>query len=201
MIMNTNSKLIVISGPSGVGKDSIIEKMCEDINVHKYIVTVTTREKRPGEIDGNHYHFITKSSFDLMIENNELLEWAMVYGNYYGVPKKDVIDSLSKFETVIIKVDVQGALSIKKSVAGAIFIFIMPPSESVLYERLINRGYISEDDLQRRFSIARDEMNKIDYFDYVVKNNTDNIDLAVSDIKSIITAERCKVNPEKIQIQ
>jgi guanylate kinase len=198
--MNKNAKLVVISGPSGVGKDSIIEKMCEEIAVHKYIVTVTTREKRPGEIDGKHYHFITKSNFDHMIEKNELLEWAMVYGYYYGVPRKDVIDSLGKHETVIIKVDVQGALSIKKSVSGAVFIFIMPPSESVLYERLINRGYISEEDLQRRFSIARDEMNKIDYFDYVVENNTDNIESAVSDIKSIITAERCRVNPEQIRI-
>jgi guanylate kinase len=82
--MNKNAKLVVISGPSGVGKDSIIEKMCEEIAVHKYIVTVTTREKRPGEIDGKHYHFITKSNFDHMIEKNELLECAMVYGYYYG---------------------------------------------------------------------------------------------------------------------
>ena len=200
-MMNKNVQLIVISGPSGVGKDSIIDRMCEDNDVYKYIVTVTTREKRPGEVDGKHYHFITKSHFDHMIENNALLEWAMVYGNYYGVPKQDVIDSLEKYATVIIKVDVQGALSIKKSVSGAVFIFIMPPSESALYERLINRGYISEDDLQRRFSIARDEMNKIDYFDYVVENNTDNIDAAVSNIKSIIIAERCRVNPGKIQIQ
>jgi guanylate kinase len=198
--MNKTSQLLVISGPSGVGKDSVIDRMCNDSNVYKYIVTVTTREKRPSEIDGKHYHFITKSHFDHMIDNNELLEWAVVYGNYYGVPKQDVIDSLRKYETVIIKVDVQGALSIKKAVSGAIFIFIVPPSESVLYERLINRGYISEEDLQRRFSIARDEMNKIDYFDYVVENNTDNIDLAVSNINSIIAAERCRVNPEPIHI-
>lgn len=199
--MNKKAQLLVISGPSGVGKDSVIERMCKNSNVYKYIVTVTTREKRQGEINGKHYHFITKSHFDHMIDNNELLEWAMVYGNYYGVPKQDVIDSLNKYETVIIKVDVQGALSIKKVVSGAVFIFIMPPSESVLYDRLINRGYISEDDLQRRFSIARDEMNKIDYFDYVVENNTDNIDFAVSDINSIITAERCRINPGQINIQ
>jgi guanylate kinase len=199
--MNKNAQLVVISGPSGVGKDSVIDRMCKDSNVYKYIVTVTTREKRPGEIDGKHYHFITKSHFDQMIDNNELLEWAMVYGNYYGVPKQNVIDSLNKYETIIIKVDVQGALSIKKAVSGAVFIFIMPPSESALYERLINRGYISEEDLQRRFSIARDEMNKIDYFDYVVENNTDNIESAVLDINSIITAERCRVNPGQINIQ
>jgi guanylate kinase len=199
--MNKSSQLVVISGPSGVGKDSIIDRMCENSNIYKYIVTVTTRVKRPGEVDGKHYHFITKAQFDHMLDNNELLEWAEVYGNYYGVPKQDVIDSLGKYETVIIKVDVQGALSIKKAVSGAVFIFIMPPSESILYERLINRGYISEEDLQRRFSIARDEMNKIDYFDYVVENNTDSIDSAVSDIKSIINAERCRVNPRQINIQ
>lgn len=198
--MKKSSLLLVISGPSGVGKDSVIDRMCGDNGGYKYIVTVTTRKKRPSEIDGKHYHFISKARFDNMIVNNELLESAMVYGNYYGVPKKDVIHALKEYETVIIKVDVQGALTIKKTLPEAIFIFIIPPLESVLYERLVNRGYISQEDLERRFSIARDEMNKINYFDYVVENNTDNIDSTVSDINSIITAERCRVKPRHINM-
>jgi guanylate kinase len=198
--MNNRTLLLVISGPSGVGKDSVIDKICREDDTNKYIVTVTTRDKRPNEIDGIHYHFIPRDKFDHLIKADDLLEWAMVYGNYYGVPKEDVRKALKEYETVIIKVDVQGALTIKQKIPEAIFIFIMPPSEAELYERLINRGYISEEDLNRRFSIARDEMNKIDYFDYVVENNTDNIDSAISDINSIITAERCRVKPRNITI-
>jgi guanylate kinase len=198
--MNKKSLLLIISGPSGVGKDSIIDHMCSENNSCKYIVTVTTRNRRPNEIDGQHYHFISKDKFDQMINQDELLEWAMVYGNYYGVPRKDVKQSLNQYEVVIIKVDVQGALTIKKKLPDAVFIFLMPPSETELYERLINRGFMSEQDLNHRFRIARDEMNKIDHFDYVVENHTDNIEYAVSNINSIITAERCKVKQREINL-
>lgn len=200
MVMNNIPLLLVISGPSGVGKDAIIARLCRKNSGIKYIVTATTRKKRPNEIDKKHYHFIDRIKFDKMKESDELLEWAQVYGNYYGVPGNDVKKALQDYNTVIIKVDVQGAITLKKKIPAAIFIFLMPPSEAELHNRLITRGDMDKDDLAHRLDIARHEMQKIHEFDYVIENSTDNIQEAVSAVKSIIVAERCRVRPREIII-
>ena len=192
----TRSLLIVLSGPSGAGKDAVLTRMKElGYPLLEYITTVTTRPRRASERDDVDYRFISVERFQEMISRKELLEWANVYGNWYGVPKEAVKQALDKGRDVIVKVDVQGAATIKKILPEAVFIFLIPPSREELTIRLKQRHTESAFNLALRLKTAEEEIKKLPLFDYVVLNKQDKIDLAVSDIKAIITAEKCRVIP------
>jgi guanylate kinase len=189
--------LIVLSGPSGVGKDAVLERMKQKRYPLHYAVTATTRPKRQREKEGSDYHFVFKAEFERMIEKNELLEWANVYGNLYGVPKREVQQALAGGHDVMVKVDVQGAASIKKIVPQAVFIFLAPPSMGELKGRLEQRKTESSIDLELRMQAAEKEMASLPMFDYVVVNHKDGVEMAISQIESIITAEKCRVKPRE----
>ncbi|MBE9482371.1 MAG: guanylate kinase [Chloroflexi bacterium] len=192
--------LIVISGPSGAGKDAVLTKMKELGCPLEYVVTVTTRPQRGKEKNNVDYHFISKERFQEMIERKEFLEWANVYGNWYGVPKEPVKQALDKGQDIIVKVDIQGAATIKKILPQAVFIFLVPPSMEELVLRLKQRHTESPFDLALRTKTAEEEIKQLSLFDYIVVNKRDEIDLAVSEIKAIITAEKCRVTPREITL-
>ena len=199
-IQQSKSLLVVISGPSGVGKDSVINRLHSNKFDLYHIITATTREKRPGESHAKPYYFISKKQFLEMIENNEFLEWATVYENYYGVPKTEVKSALADHQIVLIKVDVQGAETIKRLVPEAIFIFLMPASTHDLFERLTLRGSMQDVELKLRFAKAEHEINSLSLFDYVVFNEKNNIDITVAKIEAILTAEVCRVKSRNIKL-
>ena len=196
----TKPLLIVISGPSGAGKDAVLTKMKELGYPFEYIVTVTTRPQRGKERNNVDYHFISTERFQEMIERKEFLEWANVYGNWYGVPKEPIKQALDKGQDIIVKVDIQGAATIKKILPQAVFIFLVPPSMEELVLRLKQRHTESPFDLALRTKTAEEEIKQLSLFDYIVVNKRDEIDLAVSDIKAIITAEKCRVTPREIAL-
>jgi len=192
--------LIVLSGPSGVGKDAVLARIQVSGYALKYITTVTTRRQRVKERDKVDYHFVSMEQFQKMIARNELLEWAEVYGNLYGVPKQPVKQALDRGQDTIVKVDIQGATTIKKLLPQAVFIFLMPPSMEKLISRLKQRHTESPFNLDLRIKTAEQEIKQLPLFDYVVTNRQDEIDLAVLDITSIITAEKCRVTPREITL-
>jgi len=161
----------------------------------EYIVTVTTRPKRARERDNLDYHFISKERFQEMIENKELLEWAEVYDNWYGVPKQPVKQALDKGLDVILKVDIQGAATIKKILPQAVLIFLTPPSMEELVTRVKQRNTESPSDLALRTKTAEEEIKQLSLFDYVVISKRNEIALAASDVGAIIAAEKCRVTP------
>jgi guanylate kinase len=195
-----NPLVIVISGPSGVGKDAILSRMKARKLPFEFIVTVTTRPRRPTEKNQLDYHFISVDEFQKLLKSEGLLEWANVYGNWYGVPKVPVKNALSQGKDTIIKVDVQGAANIKKILPEAVFIFIFPPSLEELSNRLGRRCTESASDLSVRLKTAESEMQQVCYFDYIVMNPSNEIDDAVENILAIITAEKCRVNPRTIRL-
>jgi len=194
------SLLIVISGPSGVGKDALLHGMRKSSLPLHFVVTVTTRPRRQGEIDGGDYHFISKSEFEQMIERRELLEWANVYGNFYGVPKRELQQAQVERLDAVVKVDVQGAATIKSILPGALFIFVAAPSMEELKERLKQRKTESGVDLDLRTKAAEEEMSSLNLFDYVIINYEGHVERAVSQVESIITAEKCRVKARSIEL-
>ena len=196
----TKPLLIVVSGPSGTGKDAVLTKMKELGYPAEYVITVTTRRQRAKETDNVDYHFVSTERFQEMISGNELLEWANVYGNWYGVPSQPVKQALDKGRDIIVKVDIQGAATIKKILPQAVFIFLLPPSMEELTARLKQRHTESPFDLALRIKTAEEEIKELSLFDYIVVNKQDEIDLAVSDIKAIITAEKCRLTPREISL-
>lgn len=192
--------LIVISGPSGVGKDAILDRLKESGYPLKYITTMTTRSRRPGELNDVDYHFVSKERFQEMIENRELLEWANVYGNWYGVPREDVKQALDRGEDTIVKVDIQGAAAIKKMLPQVILIFLMPPTMNDLLRRLSQRRTESPSDLDLRLKTAEEEIKQLPLFDYVVMNRGGEVNQAVTDILAILTAEKCRATPRKVAL-
>ena len=196
----TKPLLIVLSGPSGAGKDAILTRIKELGYPLEYITTVTTRRQRAREKNNVDYHFISTERFREMIEHNELLEWANVYGSWYGVPKQPVKQALDKGQDVIVKVDIQGAATIKKILPQAVFIFLIPPSTEELAPRLKQRHTESPFNLALRLKTAEEEIKQLPLFDYVVLNKQDEIDLAVSHIAAIITAEKCRVSPREVAL-
>ncbi len=192
--------LIILSGPSGVGKDAVLNRMRELHFQLYYVTTLTTRPKRAGERDGREYHFITPEKFRGMIENNQLLEWAEVYGNLYGVPGEPVRQALEQGQDVIVKVDIQGAFTIKKLQPRAISIFLTPPSTEELLKRLNKRRTESTADLELRLKTAEEEMKQLPLFDYVVVNKVGEIDRAVSEIKAIIANEKQRKSRREIKL-
>ena len=196
----TRPLLIVLSGSSGVGKDAVLARMKESGYPLKYITTLTTRPQRPNEQDNVDYHFVSRERFQEMMANNELLEWAQVYDNWYGVPRAAVKQALDEGRDVIVKVDIQGAATIKRILPPAIFIFLMPPSMEALIERLKQRRTESPAELALRRKAAGEEIKQLPMFDYKVVNRWDGIDQAVTEIKAIIAAEKCRVVPREITL-
>lgn len=189
--MTNKGLLIVISGPSGAGKGTICDQVRKQMPYLRYSVSATTREPRVGEKDGVNYYFITKQKFQEMIDNDELLEWAKVYDNFYGTPYNKIEEELEKGCDVILEIDIQGALQVKKKISQAVFIFVLPPSLEELSSRIINRGTESGEVLQKRINSARTEISYADKYDYLIIN--DNLDKAADNLKAIIKAEKCKV--------
>ena len=184
--------LIVISGPSGCGKNSIINELLK-IRKNTWVsISCTSREPRGEEKDGVNYYFLSKEEFEEEISNDDFLEYAEYSGNYYGTPKKYIKGHLDKGEDVILEIEIQGALKIKEKLDETIFIFIMPPSMKELKKRLINRNTDSLEKIEKRFKRAYEEINEISKYNYVVVN--DDLSLAVKKVDSILEAEKCRVD-------
>ena len=192
--------LIVLSGPSGAGKDALLTRLKESGYPLEYITTLTTRAQRAQEKDNVDYHFISSGKFQNMIKNNELLEWANVYGNWYGVPKQPIKEALERGRDIIVKVDTQGATTIKNMLPEAVFIFLIPPSREELVQRLTQRQTELPFDLALRIKTAQSEVEQLPLFDYIIFSNQGEINSAVAQIKAIITAEKCRVSPRKIAL-
>ncbi len=192
--------VMVVSGPSGVGKDTILNRMKERRLPFKFITTVTTRQRREREAEGVDYHFLSMAEYEDLLNHGGLLESARVYGNWYGVPKQPVKEALSEGLDTVIKVDIQGAANIKKILPEAIFIFIMPPSADELYKRLTRRRTETTADLSVRLKTAEDEIKQMANFDYVVMNPCDDVESAIKDILAIVAAEKCRAQPRKITL-
>lgn len=189
----------MLSGPSGVGKDAVLARMKRKALPLHYTVTATTRPQREGERDGVDYHFLSAERFQQMVERGEMLEWAKVYGHWYGVPREQVKEALGRGLDVIIKADVQGAATIKKACPQAILVFLTPHSMEELEERLRKRKTESTIDLGLRIKTAYQEMKRLPMFEYVVVNRQDEIDLAVAQIEAIITAEKRRRKPRGVR--
>lgn len=190
----------MLSGPSGVGKDAVVDGLKRLGCPFHYAVTATTRPRRQGEKDGVDYHFVSLERFQGMVKSGELLEWAQVYGNLYGVPRWEVEQPLKEGRDVMVKADVQGAETIKGIAPQALLIFLAPPSMEDLVARLRQRKTESTVDLNQRIETAREEMKRLPFFDYVVVNHHDRVDLAAAQIDAIVTAEKCRVNPRIVTI-
>lgn len=186
--MKPKGVLLVLSGPSGAGKGTICHKLREKRNDLSYSVSATTRSPRKGEVDGKDYFFITIDRFKEMIANDEMLEYAEIYGNYYGTPKPYVMNILDQGKDVVLEIDPQGALQIKKHFPDAIFVFIVPPSLDELTKRIYNRGTDSEEVIKRRLSAATSELEYASKYDYIIVN--DEVEKATNKVSNIIDAER-----------
>jgi guanylate kinase len=192
--------LIVISGPSGVGKDTIILRMKERNLPFQFVVTATTRLPRPSEVHGKDYFFYSQEEFSRMIENGELLEYALVYNDYKGIPKEQVRSALTSGKDVIMRLDVQGAATIRRLCTDALLIFLSPQDEAEMVNRLQERKTETPEGLKLRIQTARQEMNCVGIFDYVVINRELHLDTTVDTIIAIITAEHHRVNQRKVTL-
>jgi len=197
LIVETSSLLIVVSGPSGVGKDAVLAGWRKRGCRCHFAVTATTRPRRERERDGTEYHFVSRETFQEMVRKEELLEWAEVYGNWYGVPRHEVKKALQHGD-VVVKVDVQGAATIKHIAPQAVLIFIAPPSMGELMLRLQQRQSESPGDIKRRIAMAGEEMKQLPLFDYIVVNDT--VDEAIARIEAIVIAEKCRVEPRVVKL-
>lgn len=196
--MNKEGLKIVISGPSGSGKGTIVNKLIENEN-SIVSISATTRKPRVGEVDGKHYFFRSKEDFEEMIRNNELLEYARFCDNYYGTPKKFVEDTTASGKNIILEIEVEGALQVKEIYPEAVFIFVIPPSLEELRQRLIDRQTETIDVIDKRLSRAKEELPYYKEYDYLVVN--DDIDSAVTSIENIINCEMQKSSNFKNQIE
>ena len=192
--------LIVISGPSGVGKDTLLERMKERACPIHFVVTATDRPPRLDEAHGVDYFFVTTEEFTTMIEQGALLEHAVVYGQHKGIPRRHVQDALASGKDVIMRIDVQGAATIRRLVPEAVLIFLTASSEEELEQRLRSRGGDSPEQLQKRIATARKEMRRLPEFDYVVVNRDGELDRAVDDVVAIVQAEHCRVKPRAVRL-
>lgn len=192
--------LIVISGPSGVGKDSVLQRMKDRGLPFHFVVTATTRPQRLEETEGVDYIFVSREEFAEMIEKGELMEYALVYGEYKGIPKAQVRKALASNHDVVMRVDVQGAATVRKISPEAILIFLTTSSEQELVDRLKKRKTEKAEDLKLRIATARQEFNRIIEFDYVVVNKEDKLDETVEVINNIIRAEHHRVEPRRVNL-
>ncbi len=184
--------LFILSGPSGVGKGTILERVMDADRTIKFSVSATTRHPRAGEIDGTHYFFMDRDVFQSMIDRSEFLEWAPVHDEFYGTPRREVYKSLQAGHDVILDIDVQGAMQLRDREEDGVYIFIAPPHVRELKKRLLGRGTESEEKIARRMEVAEKELESIGRYDYLVIN--DNLDEACSELKAILLAERCRAS-------
>ncbi|EEU12827.1 MULTISPECIES: guanylate kinase [Anaerococcus] len=191
--------LLVISGPSGVGKGTVLHDLMNTQKNLVYSVSVTTRKQRPGEIEGVSYFFKSHEEFEKMIEEDKFLEYAKVHDNYYGTPKDFVEEKINEGKIVILEIDVQGALNVKKNIDNGVYIFLAPPSLSELKNRIVNRGTETESDINLRMHNARKELSYIKDYDYLVVN--DHLNSAINLVNEIINAEKHKVFREEIDFE
>ncbi len=192
--------LIVLSGPSGVGKDTVLQRMKELQLPFHFVVTATSRPKRKGEIEGVDYFFVSADEFVAMIERDELLEHALVYDEHKGIPRQQVLDAFDSGQDVIMRIDVQGAETICQLYPEALLIFLSTQNEGELIARLKARRTESEDKLQLRIETAREELHKVDLFDYYVVNADDQLDATVDAILAIIASEHRRTNPRRVRL-
>jgi guanylate kinase len=192
--------LVVISGPSGVGKDATIQRMKERGYPCHFVVTATTRPRRPQERDGVDYHFLTEAAFQDLIARGELLEYALVYGQYKGIPKAGVRAALASGQDVVIRLDVQGAATVRDLAPQAITIFLTAESEEALIERLRRRRTEDDGQLQKRIQTARGELARAGEFMYRVINSECALDDTVDDVIAIINAEKCRVDWQPVEL-
>ena len=188
MSQTRKGMLLVISGPSGTGKGTTIEKLLKADESLVFSVSATTRQPRPGEVDGVHYHFMTVERYNELIEQNAFVEHAQVHGNYYGTLRSEVYSRLERGEYVVLDIDVQGALNVIASEKEKVSIFILPPSMKVLRERLTGRGTETQEAIDRRLNNAIWELSQKDHYEYKVIN--DDLDEAVRTVQAIIEAEK-----------
>jgi guanylate kinase len=192
--------LIVISGPSGVGKDSVLQRMrARGLPMH-FVVTATTRPQRPGEVHGKDYLFVSQQEFDQMIVRGDLLEHALVYNERKGIPRQQVREALESGKDVVLRIDVQGAGTIRKLCPEALLIFLVTETEEELVERLKRRSTESSERLALRIQTAKEEMKRIDLFDYLVVNRDGQLDGAVDAILAIVTAEHHRTHPRRVTL-
>jgi guanylate kinase len=192
--------LVVLSGPSAAGKDALLHELRQSGFPITKVVTVTTRAPRPGEVPGKDYHFVTREEFARLRDADKLLEWAEVYGTPYGTPADEVRQALDRRETVLLKIDVQGAAQVKQKIPDAVFIYLGPGSFEELVERLRRRATETDAEFQRRVDQAREELRQLPRFDYLVVNREGQLARAVKQVKAIIVAERLKVRPRQIRL-
>lgn len=196
----TPGLLFVLSAPSGTGKDTVIRRLKEQgLPIHVSI-SVTTRAPRPGEINGVHYHFISRDEYNHLLANDELLEHAEVHGNWYGVPRRPVREWLAAGEDVLLKIDVQGAATVRQKIPQAIFIFLAPQSIDELNQRLNARRSETQADRARRLADASYELAQQQWYDYRVINRQGRLNEAVEKVKAIITAEHCRVQLRHVEV-
>ena len=187
--------LLVLSGPSGSGKGTVSQALMEKKDDITFSISATTRKPRPTETNGENYFFLSEEKFKQMDEDGEFLESAFVHSNYYGTPKKFVMDEIGKGEIVLLEIDVQGALQIKKNYKEAVFIFLLPPTMDELRNRILKRGTESEEDIKIRFNIAFKELDFVGEYDFFVVN--DEVENAVNDIEAIIHSEKLRVKRDR----
>lgn len=192
--------LIVISGPSGAGKDTVMQRMQERGLPFHFVVTATTRPRRENEVEGKDYLFVSKEEFARMIEASELIEYAMVYGDYKGIPRAQVREALASGQDVVMRLDVQGAETVRKLTPEALLIFITTETEDELERRLRNRQSESSDTLTLRIATARKELQRIQAFDYVVINRDFQLDETVDKVRAIIAAEHLRVEHRRVSL-
>lgn len=199
-ILKPQPLLIVISGPSGVGKDTVVLHMKERGLPFHFVVTANTRPKRENEVHGVDYFFVSKEEFANMIEANELIEFAVVYGDYKGIPKQQVREALDSGQDVIMRLDVQGAETVRKLAPEALLIFLTTETEEELVNRLKARKTETPEELALRIATARKELKRVESFDYVVFNHEDELDETVDTVSAIINAEHHRVQHRKVTL-
>jgi guanylate kinase len=194
--MNKQGLLIILSGPSGVGKGTVCKRLRNQLVDLRYSVSATTRAARAGEVDGVNYFFKTKKEFENMIERNEFLEWAQYVDNFYGTPYAYVQQQLQQGQDVILEIEVQGAMQVRNRVGKeGIFIFLVPPNVEELKRRILERASETDESMNKRLQVMEQEMKLIQYYDYCVVN--DDLDVTCQQIKAIIAAEYCRVDRNK----
>jgi guanylate kinase len=200
-IRRNQGLLFIISGPSGVGKDTVLQALRPQLPAMHFVVTATTRPQGPGEIEGYHYYFVNQETFQRMLNNNDLLEHALVHHKYYyGVPRSRVREALASGQDAIMRIDVQGAATIRNLAPAAVTIFLIPSCMDELRQRLDKRQREGQGDIASRLKTAEEEMARSGEFEYTVLNRNDGLPDAVADIMSIIRAEHCRTKRRSVVI-